>query len=359
MAYFLLKLVFCGLLFYPFFHVMDKKPFSRHGSFYSGMAIIFLSVDILVLSFINISYAIFPAWALLFAFCFSVARKSLPKLIYLAASPFLLIVAILGIFKIPALDLCNLILYDPVLGNLFLTIIFLPFALLLYRLRLLVRRYYVSGIPFLMYTSYASFWIIAAGMLLIIQLSTPFGPGNPQPVEVSEYVDMSTRSSILTLESPAALPELTLTQIPRTSFKPVEGGRKQTFIIENSDYVLEPNLTKDSFFGRSSYEFRLSGNEGLEQITISLTADEPILLYNCSFPYIQESQNHSARIIIGDNPAFPFTVEFSVPKDLKFDLHYRLEYPMAQSIPVKPVKDIEFRYKRIVSGTISSDGSTL
>jgi hypothetical protein len=313
-------LLFTALLY----GVFKRLPFSRKGNFYSAAALQLLFVDLLVISFINISFSYYILWTFLFTFLFTILRRKELKLTALVISMVWLFVFLVQIFSYPQEDLIRILLLSRVKGNLLQALILLPFIFLIIRLSFLffVPRKRTRKVIFR-----ATLGILAAawaGLFIFLLALNPYGPDNPQPITVADQIWISPQRRLITASSPAPLLLDTLSyQGEAIPLDP--GGRSSLYSTDRLPPSPEILLSQRLFLRRREVNISiLPRDDGATPALITLQIDSPeeVVILDSNFPYtlgIPDTEG-LVKIHVGANPPLPQTVSLIVPDTQTMEL---------------------------------------
>lgn len=313
-------LLFTALLY----GVFKKLPFSRKGNFYSAAALQLLFVDLLVISFINISFSYYILWTFLFSFLFTILRRKELKLAALLISMVWIFVFLVQIFSYPQEDLIRILLLSRVKGNLLQALILLPFIFLIIRLSFLffVPRKRTRKVIF--HTTLGILGATWAGLFVFLLSLNPYGPDRPQPVTVTDQVWISPQRRLITVSSPAPLPLDTISY--QGGSIPLDpGGRSSLY----SSDLLPPSpdilLNERFFLRRREVNITILPRDDVAPpaaITLQLTSPDEVVILDSNFPYTLGTPDTagSVEIHIGANPPLPQTVSLIVPDSQNLDV---------------------------------------
>ncbi|HET6486162.1 MAG TPA: hypothetical protein VFH83_07065, partial [Spirochaetia bacterium] len=128
-----LKIAIALLLYGALYPFMRRLPFPRRGSFYSAAAILFLLIDIVVVSAFNVSFTYYFLWALFFVFLSGMVPNRYAKVLLFLPAPFWGLRALFVVFSLPSPSFGHFLLLSPVWGDLLVAGVCLPFILMLLR----------------------------------------------------------------------------------------------------------------------------------------------------------------------------------------------------------------------------------
>lgn len=323
---FLLKIITASFLFTVFFTLIRRFPLSKNGSFYSAAAILILAADVFIFGIININFAYYFLWALLWAFIFSVSRSRLLKSISALLSPLLIAISVVDIIRIDETLLIGELIASDAGINLLVAFILLPFMLMLIRLDFLFPHPVRGRKNFtLRYSALAMLLLLMVNLLSTFVLE-PFPEQQPQQIiirgensreydfrgEESDASDELLATSI-TAYSNARLGELDFT-LAEQEFSLDTRNTSYRFPSADIPGRMSYTLESRSFLGRTSYSLRLdSGDTPAQSIRISLFTSEDTSPYDATLPYRFITGRGEIRFLNGINPPSPLLVEFTLP----------------------------------------------
>ncbi len=308
-AYVGLKALLALFLFTLTSQFLRHLPFSKNGSFYSAAALFMLFLDIVIFSVINISFGHYFIWAYLAAFLFSVVPNRALKVVCMLLAPALLLQAALAVLSIPDSGLTRLLLSS--VGDLLLSFVALPFLLMLMRLDFLFRHPVKGKRSFTLRFSSIAFGVGAAGILTFVLFSTPFSSSTPQPVLAVETVDYPELVRRLQLTSPAPLGTLNVSFAGESLAVDTGSNNWETDSATLPD-VLSVRLSYTQFIDRERAELIIDAPQPLQTLSVRLFSEQPLVLYDASFPFTISADQRTAEIHIGDRPPLPLTIDYTV-----------------------------------------------
>ncbi len=351
-----LKVSAAAVLFSLSQHIFSLTNLRRlRGSFYSASALLFLLFDIVLLSTVDISLALYGVWIFFFSFLFSSSRSRIMKLLYLLLAFSLAAVLLVRIFWEPHYEAIRLILLSKGKGNLMIALNLLPFMLMLLRLRMLfhhpnprITRTLILGTDFIL------LFLVTALTWHILSFQ-PYSEGSKQPLMLSEQISVDERNRTMEIKSPADFGGLTALG---ADFR-VEPPKEDSSYIERLPYregYLETSIEQRNFLGRTITRLTVDTKHPPRKINLVLKSEEAILLYDCSFPVTYSTDRRSLRIHIGRNPPVPLDVSFTVPGDFTGTLSLQSLYTEAPYELVLPVERFDIDYRMEVTSSYYLSG---
>ncbi len=319
----LFKLTLASALFQATYLLVGRLPLSRNGSFYTASALLIVFFSILVFAALNIALSAYFLVAFIFVFLFSVSRRKIMKLLWLAGS--LVPLAILaGIAFTRFADEVVEFFVSGWLGDLLLSAALLPALLLFIRLGFLFSHPRKGRSAFAV--KLVTTVLVTATAALAVYLLTfpPFDDETPQIVRVTDSRDFDEGLRAIELTSNAALPEL---EYSRTRYVP-EGART-VYRREDPDMpqrmLSVRQIDRESFLGRTHYRLEVDAPQRIRSLDIELHSDAPLLLYNANFPFTPVEDGRRTILHIGRNPPRPLELELVIPTEVEVALKYDAE----------------------------------
>lgn len=311
-AYFAFKMTLSIFLFSVAAQLLRHLPLSKNGSFYSAAALFMLFIDIILFSVINLSFSYYFVWAFFWAFVFSVVRHRALKAVALVLAPFFLFRVAIEVLRIPELRLTEALLLST-RGDLLLSFMILPFLLMLIRLDFLVRHPVRGRRAFALRLASIGTGTLLAGMLVFVLLSNPFTPATPQPVTAVERVDYEAFERTLEISSPAPLGELRVL-FAGEEYELDVSGREHNLASDRLPDVLSVRLSYEDFLDRDRASLRIDAPQPLDELEIAFRSDEPMVLYDVSFPFSITPDRTRADVYVGKRPPLPLDIQFTVAR---------------------------------------------
>ncbi len=334
--YFLIEKILISIFLYAlFYNFLRKLPISHNGSFYSAVAVLFLLIDVFVLTLINISYTYYFTWALLFTILFTIAPNRYLKLFFFLISPYWLIKASSELFILHKIEFIRIVLLSGIKGNLLLSIVVQPFLFMIIRLGLLfppisrkskdsdlkrnrekrrIKIAILAFIPAIVFLAYFFF------------LYHPYNRENPQPIKVTEYINMPQETNTLILQSPAPIGNLIYYSGVENPVNIQTNSRKYSMPINHIPKIITYKEKSQSFLDRKNYELTLIPKGEPYKIQLKVKSESEFILYDSNFPFLRDKSGKNYTISIGQNPPIPLTVELTLPQNMNFEILLEIKY---------------------------------
>ncbi len=308
------------ILFFSRFmlNLLKGLPFPKNPTFYSYMAFIFAFINVCVSVLINIIFSIFFLWILLMSILFNISRNKVRKHIffYLSLAPVILLA--LAVFTGSSTDLFNFILTSRVRGNVFLTFASLPFTSMITSLSFYHHHYEKSRRE--VRSALGILWWASAALFLSYHIMhlEPYSDRAPQRVILSDiqYLDSGMREILISSKSAIGDGELIFND---NSIPLINGGTEIKIQGEIQEDLLETAVETDTFLDRRSVTLTVSSFQEPAGIRLHVISEDPIVFYDCPFPYEVAPDEKSAEIFIGEFPPVPLRIPMIFSKSSKPD----------------------------------------
>ncbi len=315
----LFKLTFTSFLFLLSVRLFKFLNFAYKGSFYSAASMLFIILDMLLLSAVDISFAFYLVPVLFSIFFFTIFRNKWGKLVFLLLSAGILIAGMVNMFYSNSFRVIHIFLLSTLYGNLIISANLLPVLLMIYRLRFLFHtkntalakkriRYFDFSLGFL-----------SAALFIYLSLFNPFSLQNPQPLVIKENISLDSHTRSITLESPAPLGTFTLEE---GSHSRAYTTKKRKLIIPSSFPAGVPEivLTKTGFLNRTRYALSYYGTITADTIEVKLVSSKRIILFDSNFSYSENNTATEAVFNTGFFPPLNFYLSFTLPRTFNGEL---------------------------------------
>ncbi len=313
------KLSLSSFLFLISLRLFRFFNFPHRGSFYSASSILFVLIDVLFVLAIDISFAFYLVPVLFSIFLFTVVKNRWIKLFFLLTTAVILIFAASKMFYSGSDRIVGIFILSPLYGNLLITANLLPVLLMIYRIRFLFHRRNSVLTKRIILTLDLSLGILSLSMYIYLALFSPFSRENPQPVNVTEVVEIGSGKGDFTLTSPAPLGSFSFTNNKVTASY---NTKSRSMVIKTAELMPSPvvELKKYKFLNRSRYTLVYKYDRVPEALGISLISDSEIVVYDSNYPY--ESSEDSTRIDFktGSVPNSYFILIFTLPEKANGEL---------------------------------------
>ncbi|MDC7127205.1 MAG: hypothetical protein PQJ46_16705 [Spirochaetales bacterium] len=310
-TFFCFKLSLSLLMYSIAFKIITKLPFSKKGSFYSISAIFFLTIELFIICWINLTFSFFALWPLVFIFFFTIFKKPVLKLILIIFAILPIVLSVIAIFRLPAVPAQKLLILSPLSGDMLIALSILPIILAIIRLDMMnpISNKFTHLLPLF-------FAVTSLSLFLIIIFDSPFDQENPQPVTITETSDLDSNEISMSKDSPASIDNKTIDSI-------FENNSKN----KDSENFINADITAYSFLGRKNIKIKLSSNKQPESINLTLLSSDAITVFESNFPTGKSPDNNNLVIFTGKNPELPLYVTLTLNNDSAINLNIIATYP--------------------------------
>ncbi len=320
-----LKLSAALSFFFFLFRFVKRFPFPLIRSFYSASAIFLFFMLLLVVSIYNISLTYYFVWAFLLTIFFSIFQNRFAKLFCLLVASLSLVYGLYQLFSLRAYEGLQFIIISPLYGNLFISLILLPFILMIIRTTIAfhdaaVRELHVHG-----WVLYAFPVGAFAALVLYSFLFTPFTPENPREIRVREVIDYELEERKLTAISDAPLGSIT---VGSPDYDNINAEKTRTVVqyAESMPDLLNIDLKRDDFLDRKYYTITLQAEGQPINIDILIHSQQPLIIYDANFPFQVNPGEKKSEIHLGAFPPVPLKIEIVLPLESDVDAQCIVEY---------------------------------
>lgn len=305
------KLAFSSFLFLISLRFFKFFNFSHRGSFYSASAIVFILLDVTAVMAIDISFAFYLVPVLFTVFLFTVVRNRWVKLFFLTASSAILVLAASKMFSSGSGKAVEIFLLSTY-GNFLITANLLPVLLMTYRIRFLFHHRNSRSIKRIILAVDLSLGLISISMYIYLALFSPFSQRNPQPLRITETVNIGNSTMQIALESPASLGSFSIVE---NNVKKEINTKNRKILIETAAPASLPSVTlnKEKFLNRSKFTLSYKYIKPPDSLDISLVSDREIIVYDSNFPYRANLDSSRIDFKTGSFPPSDFILVFTLP----------------------------------------------
>lgn len=343
LVWMLFKLIFSSFLFLLSLRLFRVLTKAHRGSFYSAAAIFFTILDVLFLSALDISFALYLVPVLFMVFLFTTVRNRWFKLSFLLLSTVMLVAGMINMFLGNSLRVIHIFLLSPLYGNLIISANLLPILLMIYRLRFLFHYKNSNTAKKMIFIFDASVGLISVLLSLFLFLFNPYSTSNKQPLTIVENINMDTFTREVKLKSPAPLGDLTISdKFSSDSFS----SKKREITFQSKIPINLPfiSLTKTHFLNRAKYSLTYNGNIPAEYIEIRIISDKRIILFDSNYSYKNNNDLTEISFITGFSPPLNFFLTFTLPENFNGEILITGKYTAPANIIT--IKNHLFSIKR-------------
>ena len=326
LLFFAFKIVAAFSFFFLMYRLVKRVPFPGIRSFYSASAIVFFLLLILITSVVNVSLSYYFVWALYWAVLFSLFQNRFAKLFCFLLAPALLIKGIYDLFLLGSEDALGFLIVSPLYGNLFFSLLILPFALMIIRVIRAFRdtaqiRHELHG------------WILyalpAASFVVLITYSflfTPYTKEEPRIINVHETIDTELMDRKLSLASKAPLGTVEIEGVEE--YQDLDAGRARS-ALQYADTIPELVRTEievKRFLDRKYLTISVTTVGEPVEMNATVLSEGELILYDSNFPFSQDPEAGRAAIYIGAYPPDPLHLEIVIPAEYDYELKLETVY---------------------------------
>jgi len=325
LIFLLIKIAAALTLFAILYRYLKQFPFPKVRSFYSASAILLFLMLMAVSAINNISFVFYFVWPFFWTVLFSLFRNKFAKLFCLVVSPGSLVYGLYLLFKFKSLQAIEFIIYSPIWGNLFITLIILPFTLMVIRTSIVfhdtaTRKMHIHG------------WVlfsfpVAAFITLTVYsfFFNPFTPARPMKIQVHEVIDYELGERKLTAAANGPLKEI---YIGGNDYQDISAGNVDS-ITQFTDVLPELiilSLEKKEFLDRKYYTIYLEVEGDPLDIQLLLYSEDEMVICDSNFPFRITGLENSGEVFIGAFPPNPIEIEIVLPDTISVDAQFIVNY---------------------------------
>lgn len=319
-----LKVSFAVFLFTLSHSITFPFHFGRlRGSFYSASGLLFLLINVVLFTLVNLSLTVYGVLLFLLGFLFSLARARTMKLAFLIISIVLTLGLLLQFFREGSSALTYGVLLSRYRGNLLISLQLLPHMLFILRVRML---YHLPSRPktrrFTLLVELIFGIFSAAVVAYFAFFFTPLSPGG-QRLTVTEEIN---GGHTIRFESPLPLETMDFRsisgQIYSLDISEKSPGRAELRLPSYGE-LLSVSMKSHVFLGRISYSVDLASpalSVLPKEVHPVLESSGELTIYDSDFPYSIQTKLDRVLFHVGRNPDFPFRFSFTVPAKLEGSL---------------------------------------
>jgi hypothetical protein len=305
---FLIKNGVAMVLFFLFFGLLRRLPFSHSSSFYTSSALLFFMISIAILTSLDISMTVPLLWAFGFSFLFSIVPSRLMKTLMLVLSIVPAVLVFYNVLSEQAVTVIEYLLLSPLWGNLFLSLLILPYLLMLIRLDFLFRHPSMNTQKRILINAGIIALSISFISFLYVLGFDPYSGPRSQPVLVEEKISADSMLRKTTVSSPAPVGSLLLFD-EDGSQDLVFNARQAVFESSYNTPLITTSIHLERFLDRDRFMISLTSKNPPDSLDISFHGTEEFLIYDIQYPYTLSEDGTRARIHIGRNPPIPLELD--------------------------------------------------
>ncbi len=305
---FLIKSGVAMVLFFLLFGLLRRLPFSHSSSFYTSSALLFFMFSIMILTSLDISMTAPLLWAFGFSFLFSIVPSRLIKTLMLVLSTVPVLLVFHNVFAEQATKVIEYLLLSPLWGNLFLSLLILPYLLMLIRLDFLFRHPSMSTQKRILINAGIITLSISFISFLYILGYDPYSGSTHQPVQVREKISAESMLRVTSVSSPAPIRSLLLFE--EDGSQDLVFNTRKAFFESNYDApLLATSINLERFLDRDRFRISFSSEKQPDSLEITFHGTDEFLIYDIQYPYTLSDDGTRARVYIGRNPPIPLELD--------------------------------------------------
>jgi hypothetical protein len=302
--------------------LVERGILTTNPYFYEFAALLCLGVDILVFSALMPPLAFYFVWAFVFVGLSLIARKPWMSLVsyILMYVPLLLLAR--ELIGEPQFSLYGRLILPGFAESALLAAALLPIFIftaspLLFFAPSGKRQRSATAIVFLCCAAFSE------GGALLRALSPSVLSASP--LVLSERLDAHSGEVTATLKGSRRIGVLSLNRGELPFIFKSPGDTATVSGLDRTPW-LRFSESRSSFLGRSVLGIKLSFAKGPDLLSLKVSSDKELRLYDCSLPYRVAIDGKSAEIFVGARPPEPFELELTVPKGFEARLAVEADY---------------------------------
>jgi len=337
-----LKIAASAFLFLLFFALIKHLPISRSPSLYSGAAFMIFTILFVVALSRNLSFSYYPLWAQAMTLVFIFSPRREIKLLAMSLSPVWFIKAAVDIFSIPEMTIVQGLLLSPIRGNLILTLIIFPFALLILSYHFIPHTHPVRGNQYLSLIGTTVSGTASLLIFLYILNFTPFSPENKQPLKVHTQADMNTENHQMVITTPLPVENLKFSVAGQDFLLPTLKDQSRHQLPFSPDLLLVDSFSSQFLDRKQSEVVIFPGGEPWK-IRLEILGED-FVVYDLNFPFESFPADNKAVVYIGANPPVPLILDLTTNREAQVELditilYDKLPYPFRLEDPSFSVEE--------------------
>lgn len=326
----LLKIGFAVFLFALSHRVTAPFHLNRlRGSFYSSAGLLFLLIDVIILTSYNLTLTIYGALLFFLGFLFTVVRSRLFKLFYLLVSISVILFLLVKILQLGSSQIMFGILRSHVRGNLIISFHLLPYLLFFLRLIVLFHHPRRPVMRRINLASYLVFGLLSVSLIVYFLVFYQPGQNRPELLTIRERLDTVSDQHTVRLESSEALDGFsfeTWAAAPVRISEEDSEGKSADFTFPLEKDLVQVRIFREIFLGRATYELIITADSPPERIEAVIESSSRIDLYDADFPSQYSADRKRLGFLIGGYPELPFRMSFTLPEAQEGTLIVRADY---------------------------------
>jgi hypothetical protein len=301
------KLLLAITLFGLSHEALRKALFSQNSSFYSGWALTLNLLALIVLLFLNLALSFYFIFTFALTFLFSYVRLPWLKRLFFSLALLPPLFFVFTVLERGEDRIARVLISSPTEATLLISLILLPYLLMLFRLDLLRRSR-----PWRWFARHANIRrsitaLLGISGLLVLVFYDPFDAADPLPVRVEEAI---ADTHTLTVSAPRPLRESSIRVGQDVEAVWPEGERSISLELSEAPDPLSLTLERREFLGRTQLRYTVTAQEELRSFEALLLGVPDLTIHESEFPVID--RDGGLRLVVGDNPPNPLILEIVV-----------------------------------------------
>ena len=340
------KLTMAGSISLIFLLLMRGLPLPRSPHYYSYAAVGSSMLSLLVITSFDVTLTAYPLWTLINLILFTATRKEHRKAIFLTSSVLPYVIGLVVIVSEPYRTIIRSLIFSRIAGNIVITLLLLPLIFAFTSMSYWRHHYHRTRKSILTPVTTITLSLSALVTLVWILGLTPYNAENPQPVMLTDTINLNDRSRRLELESPRPVGDATLT-LGSVNYPLENIGRNAEVRTTLSSIPLEVDKSSRTFLGRRTETVRIVGEKNPQSLTLRLHSNRPFTLHEASQPFDMNPAGTNAEIYVGLNPPLPFELRFTVNANAELVLDTEIRWDNPENPPGIVRADLKAETSRV------------
>ncbi len=349
--FFILKALSAILLSSVFINLMRGLPFPRNPHFYSYVAFTSSLLNLIIVSFINISFSPAMLISLVLVFLFVTIRNKTMKQILMFASIVPQFLFLIFLFQREYTAVYEYFILSRITGNWLLTFFALPFISQLSSLSFYHHHYDRSRQEAKTALFTLALAVITLSMVYFSGQLDPYARGYRQVLEMEDLIDLNRETREISLESSDPIGSGRIIYNNRT-IPLADTGRSLRIQGEMIESSLNISWKTREFLDRRLIDLIIESPLAPEELEIQINSVKPLVIYDCPYPYEIMPDLRSARIFIGLNPPMPLEIPIVFSKDSAPDLNITAYKNNSDYELELEQQDMDIRKKTLITRTL-------
>ncbi|MCL2519548.1 MAG: hypothetical protein FWE37_00895 [Spirochaetaceae bacterium] len=320
LLFMVVKLGFAVFFTNTSFRVVRFLGLANSPRLYNSAASLLVIINLIIFTLWNITFGLVWLWMVVTLAIFNRVKHSNLAELLIVVSYLPLTYVFIVFFITPFFNIAEPLLFSPIWGNLFISLVIFPnllMALSIYhKQRSLQKRQAYQN-----FFSFVFLPLVVIVTFLLIYNYVPYSRGEPQPILVILEEEVNINRATLRLLSPEPLGNIDIT-IEDTHLPLVNLGRSALInLTPSTNFSLQASSAP--ILGRNQTQINLYSNRTPTRIELELIADRALGSIDANYPIaigsLAETPN-MATIFIGKNPPMPLQLNLIHERGLNFTL---------------------------------------